>query len=238
MKKLLLLLLLFYPSSVYGQSFFENIFRDEEKEQLLQDSIKILLDDINFFIEYIESLEEEKQNYKVLYEKEKQNIKIRTVTKTVTETVRDTIRISPSGTNINTLFEIPFSLTQNMQGSIYKLNGITYFNWDYEKDKPINFLTEIDSFDLRLNVYTNLKPSGTSFIIETQPLTSNIIISDNQNNILSEDDYIRRVPTKLGIGLVGGFGFSYQGMTPYAGVGLTYSFLDIKEAIKKLKHRR
>ena len=53
------------------------------------------------------------------------------------------------------------------------------------------------------------------------------------NNVLTEDDYLKKIPTKFGVGLVGGFGFSYQGMTPYVGIGITYSFYDIGNLLKK-----
>lgn len=238
MKKLLFLFFILFPTNLYSQSLLDNLFRDEEKEKLLSDSINTLLEDIYFFIEYIETLEENQLKLQFLLEEERNNIKIRTVTETVTEIVRDTVRLTQNGTDINTLFKIPFSLTQNMKGSIYRIKGSTSFRWDYENNKPIEDYTSIDSFDLRLNVETVLVPIGTTFKIETQPTTPNIIITDNQNNILTERDYIKRVPTKLGIGLVGGFGFSYQGMTPYGGVGITYSFYDIGEGIRKLKRRR
>jgi opacity protein-like surface antigen len=42
-------------------------------------------------------------------------------------------------------------------------------------------------------------------------------------NVLTTDDYIQKVPSRLGIGLIGGYGFSYQGVTPYAGIGVTFN---------------
>lgn len=239
-KILLLSLLLLLPTTVSGQSLFDNFFRDEDREKELQDSITVLLDDISVFIDYIEYLESRIDNITTLYENEKNNVKIRTIvkTETVEKIVVDTITVIPSGFNVNTVLTIPFEHTERMNGSIYTLSGQTSFKWDFDNNKPTNIFTSIDSFDMRLNVTTSLIKNNTYYTIDTQPTTPNIVISDNQNNILTENDYIKRVPTKLGIGLVGGFGFSYQGMTPYAGVGITYSFYDIGSGIRKLRNRR
>lgn len=228
-----------FPTRLYSQSVFENIFRDEQREQELQDSIKVMLDDIAVFVDYIEYLEYQLNNIQSLYEKEKNNIKIRTVveTETVERVITDTVTIIPSGFNTNSILNIPFKHTERLDGSIYTFSGQTSFKWDFEKNKPIDIFTSIDSFDMRLNVQTRLVQSGDVYKIITQPTTSNIIITDNQNSILTENDYIKRVPTKLGVGLVGGFGFSYQGMTPYAGVGITYSFYDIGNLFRKSRGR-
>ena len=83
---------------------------------------------------------------------------------------------------------------------------------------------------------TDLVPFGNEYRIITTPNTPEIRITENVGNVLTEGDYIKRVPTKLGIGLVGGFGFSYQGLTPYGGVGITYSFYDIGRLFRKSKN--
>jgi len=235
MRLLLFYILFFLPSTLYSQSLFSDLFRDEDREQVLQDSIDVLLDDIYFFIEYIETLEEDQQQLQDLLEKERNNIKVRTVTETVTEIVRDTVRLTQSGTNTNTLYNIPFGITQNLQGSIYRVEGVTSFRWDYENNQPIDQYTKIKDFQLRLNTVTTIIPNGNNYLIETQPKTPNIIITDNENNLLTEDNYIRKVPTRFGIGLVGGFGFSYQGLTPYGGIGITYSFYDLNKLFIRSK---
>jgi len=211
--KYLLLFLLFLPTSTFGQGLFDNVFRDEERETQLEDSINVLLDDILFAIDLIDELETDNQRLQQLYQQELQNIKIETVTEEVivTEVVRDTIRVTQGGMNTDKVFNITFDIVNYMNGTD----------------------TFIDDFQLNLNVETSLVPRGDTFIIQTQPTTPQIRISNNVGNVLTEDDYIRRVPSRLGFGLIGGYGFSYQGVTPYAGIGVTFNFYELSELFRR-----
>ena len=231
----LLVILFLLPSVTFGQGIFDNVFRDEERETQLEDSISVLLSDIYFAIDLIEQLETDNQRLQQLYEQELQNIKIETVTEEVivTEVVRDTIRVTQGGMNTDKVFDIPFDIVNYMNGSVYNMKGYTSFRWDFENNEPIETDTFIDDFQLNLNVKTSLIPRGDTFIIQTQPTTSQIRISDNVGNVLTEDDYIRRVPSRLGIGLIGGYGFSYQGVTPYAGIGVTFNFYELSELFRR-----
>jgi hypothetical protein len=233
--KYLLLFLLFLPTSTFGQGIFDNVFRDAERETQLEDSINVLLDDILFAIELIEQLETDNQRLQQLYEQELQNIKIETVTEEVivTEVVRDTVRVTQSGVNTDKVFNITFDIINYMNGSVYNMKGYTSFRWDFENNEPIETDTFIDDFQLNLNVETSLVPRGDTFIIQTQPTTPQIRISNNVGNVLTEDDYIRRVPSRLGFGLIGGYGFSYQGVTPYAGIGVTFNFYELSELFRR-----
>lgn len=233
--KYLLLFLLFLPISTFGQGIFDNVFRDVERETQLEDSINVLLDDILFAIELIEQLETDNQRLQQLYEQELQNIKVDTVTEEVivTEVVRDTIRVTQSGMNTDKVFNITFDIINYMNGSVYNMKGYTSFRWDFENNEPIETDTFVDDFQLNLNVETSLVPNGNTFIIQTQPTTPQIRISNNVGNVLTEDDYIRRVPSRLGFGLIGGYGFSYQGVTPYAGIGVTFNFYELSELFRR-----
>lgn len=233
--KYLLLFLLFLPTSTFGQGIFDNVFRDVERETQLEDSINVLLDDILFAIELIEQLETDNQRLQQLYEQELQNIKVETVTEEVivTEVVRDTIRVTQSGMNTDKVFNITFDIINYMNGSVYNMKGYTSFRWDFENNEPIETDTFVDDFQLNLNVETSLVPRGNTFIIQTQPTTPQIRISNNVGNVLTEDDYIRRVPSRLGFGLIGGYGFSYQGVTPYAGIGVTFNFYELSELFRR-----
>jgi len=235
MKFYLLLLLLLFPTTLLGQSIFDNVFRDREKEELLKDSIRVLLSDIYYAIDLIDQLESERDEYKILYELERENIKVETVTEevVVTEVVRDTIRLTQKGFDADQRYSIPFVITNYLNGSVYTLNGETSLLWDYEDSKPLSTDTKIHSIRINLNVSTTLIPKGTSYVIETQPTTPQIRISNNVGNVLTEDDYIRRVPSRLGIGLIGGYGFSYQGVTPYAGIGVTFNFYELSELFRR-----
>jgi len=235
MKRLFLLYLVLFPVSLYGQSLFNDIFRDEGRESALEDSINVLLSDIYFAIDLIDELEAQKDSLQRLYEFEKQNIK--TITEIqqveVIKIQKDTITVTQKGFNTDTQFTIPFNITNYLNGSVYNLEGKTSFLWDFENNLPVSTTTEILSLRLNLNVSTTLIPKGSTYLIETQPTTPQIRISDNVGNVLTEDDYIRRVPSRLGIGLIGGYGFSYQGVTPYAGIGVTFNFYELSELFRR-----
>jgi len=160
--KYLLLFLLFLPTSTFGQGIFDNVFRDIERETQLEDSINVLLDDILYAIDVIEELESDNQQLQQLYQQELQNIKVETVTEEVivTEVVRDTIRVTQSGINTDTLFNITFNIIDYMNGSVYNIKGYTSFRWDFENNEPIETDTFIDDFQLNLNVETFLVPRG------------------------------------------------------------------------------
>lgn len=198
----------------------------------LQDSISVLEEDIIFAIEIIEETIQEKDSITTLLQKEKRK---KQQIKTVIE--KDTVVVTPDGRNVLDEYSLVFSNVENLTGAIYKITGSTNFKWDYQLNKPYDVNTAIDTFNMRVNVQTELIKEKDYYKIYTQPLSSDIVITYNENNILTENDYIERVPTRLGIGLIGGFGFSYQGMTPYAGIGITYSFYDIEKLFRKSKNR-
>lgn len=232
---LLLLLLLLLPSISYSQNIIQNLFRDEVKEKMLEDSISVLLTDIDFFISYIEYLEFQKDSLQSLYEEEKLNIK--TVTKVQTKTIIqiDTIRITQSGYDVDKVYSIPFDITERLDGGIYNITGLSKFKWNFASNEPISPNTIITSFEMRLNVRTDLLEIREGYEVFTQPLTPNVIITENKNNILTEKDYIQKIPSKFGIGVIAGYGFTYKGLSPYAGIGVAYNFYDMKKLIQKIR---
>ena len=233
--KYLFLFLLLLPTPTFGQGIFDNVFRDEERETQLEDSISVLLDDIYFAIDLIEQLEQDNQRLQELYQQELLNIKVETVTEevVVTEIVRDTVRLTQGGYDVDRVFQIPFSVTNYLNGSVYTLSGETSFKWDFEDNTPISPTTTFDEFRLNLNVETQLLRDGDNYTIWTQPTTPQIRITDNVGNVLTTDDYIQKVPSRLGIGLIGGYGFSYQGVTPYAGIGVTFNLFELSTLFRK-----
>jgi opacity protein-like surface antigen len=202
---------------------------------MLEDSISVLLTDIDFFISYIEYLEFQKDSLQSLYEEEKLNIK--TVTKVQTKTIIqiDTIRITQSGYDVDKIYSIPFDITERLDGGIYNITGVSKFKWDFTSNKPISPTTTVTSFEMRLNVRTDLLELREGYEVFTQPLTPNVIITENQNNILTENDYIQKIPSKFGIGVIAGYGFTYKGLSPYAGIGIAYNFYDMKKLIQKIR---
>ena len=89
------------------------------------------------------------------------------------------------------------------------------------------------NYDLNMNIVTDVVRIEENLLLNTFAVTPEINITSHKGNILTEDDFVIKRPARLGVGLVGGVGFSYQGMTPYVGIGVTYSFYDITELFKK-----
>ena len=122
-----------------------------------------------------------------------------------------------------------------MDGSIYNITGFSQFKWDFNSNNPISPVTTIISFNMRLTLRTNLLRTREYYQIYTQPFTPNIIITENQNNILTEKDYIKKIPSKFSIGVIAGYGFTYKGLSPYVGVGVSYNFYDFNKLIQKIR---
>lgn len=239
MKRYALLFILFIflaiPPISYSQGLFDNIFRDEEREKLLEDSISVMRSDILFAIDLIEYLEFQKDSLQRLYELEKKNIKIRTVTQEVTKIVKDTVTVTQGGFDVNKIYTIPFDNTERYVGSVFNIKGVTSFKWDFLNNQPLPPTTTINDFQLRLNVRTRLKPIQTGIEVQSIPLSPNIMITDNVDNVIDESNYLKKIPSKISIGIIGGYGFTHQGANPFIGVGVNYSLLEAGDAIRRLK---
>ena len=232
-RKIITFLLLLVFLVLFSRSFFKN----KTKEKALEDNISMLSHDVDFLINHIEYLELQKDTLQFLYEFEKQNIK--TITKIqIKETIInkiDTVMVFQEDYNINKIYSVPFDITERMDGSIYNITGFSQFKWDFNSNNPISPVTTITSFNMRLNVRTNLLETREYYEIYTQPFTPNIIITENQNNILTEKDYIKKIPSKFSIGVIAGYGFTYKGLSPYVGVGVSYNFYDFNKLIQKIR---
>jgi len=192
----------------------------------LSDSLDLLMNDIFWAIDYIDTLETQ-------LEEEKKNIKIVEKEVIVYQTITDTIYVTQGGFDVNTLYNIPFNGVKYQNGSALRVFGNTSFKWDFLENKPIDITTAINNYDLNMNLVTDIVQIQDNLMLNTFAVTPEINITSHKGNILTEDDFVIKRPARLGVGLVGGVGFSYQGMTPYVGIGVTYSFYDITELFKK-----
>lgn len=235
MKRYLLLLVMLIPLIGCDSQRVKDLFRDEEREQELEDSISVILEDMEYAIELIQYLEFQKDSLQNLYELEKKNIKVKTVTQEVTKIVKDTVRITQGGFNIDNIYTIEFDNTERYVGSVFNIKGVTSFKWDFLNNQPLPATTTVDDFQLRLNVRTRLKPISTGIEVQSIPLSPNIMITDNVDNVIDESNYLQKIPSKISIGIIGGYGFTHQGANPFVGLGVNYSLLEAGDAIRRLK---
>ena len=226
MKKILIIIL-FLPLLNCNSQKVKDLFRDEEREQQLEDSISVILNDIEYAIDLIDELYTMIDS---LEEIKRKPIMVERVVERV-----DTIRLTQGGFNVDKIYNIPLNQTERYVGSVFNIKGVTSFKWDFLNNEPLTTTTTINDFQLRLNVRTRLKPVSTGLEVEALPLSPNIMITHNTDNVIDKSNYFKEIPSKISIGIIGGYGFTYQGATPFIGVGINYSLLEAGDAIRRLK---
>ena len=226
MKKILIIIL-FLPLLNCNSQKVKDLFRDEEREQQLEDSISVILNDIEYAIDLIDEL------YTMIDSLEEIKRKPIMVEKVVQRV--DTIRLTQGGFNVDKIYNIPLNKTERYVGSVFNIKGVTSFKWDFLNNEPLTTTTTINDFQLRLNVRTRLKPVSTGLEVEALPLSPNIMITHNTDNVIDKSNYFKEIPSKISIGIIGGYGFTHQGVTPFIGVGINYSLLEAGDAIRRLK---
>ena len=230
--------ILFFGLIVYGLLLIKQIRHDNElllqEQQLivshLQDSLRLMEEDIFFAIDIIEDLEQQKDSVQTLLNKERRK-------KQQVITVRDTIMVTPDGRNIREAYKNIVDQVEYFDEGVFEIEGMTSFKWDYMNNKPYENTFTIENFKLNLNVTTRLIPTNQGFEIDVITSSPSVNITKIYNNVLREEDFVKKVPTKLSIGIHGGYGLTNQGLTPYLGVGVTYNFIDVK-AILENKRRK
>ena len=227
MKRYLLLLVILAPLIGCDSQRVKDLFRDEEREQQLEDSISVILDDIEYAVELIDDL------YTMIDSLEQIKRKPIMVEKIVERV--DTIRLTQGGFNVDKIYNISLDQTERYVGSVFNIKGVTSFKWDFLNNEPLTATTTINDFQLRLNVRTRLKPVTTGLEVESIPLSPNIMITHNTDNVIDKSNYFKEIPSKISIGIIGGYGFTHQGATPFIGVGINYSLLEAGDAIRRLK---
>ena len=226
MKKILIIIL-FLPLLNCNSQKVKDLFRDEEREQQLEDSISVILNDIEYAIDLIDELYTMIDS---LEEIKRKPIMVERVVERV-----DTIRLTQGGFNVDKIYNIPLNQTERYVGSVFNIKGVTSFKWDFLNNEPLTATTTINDFQLRLNVRTRLKPVSTGLEVEALPLSPNIMITHNTDNVIDKSNYFKEIPSKISIGIIGGYGFTHQGATPFIGVGINYSLLEAGDAIRRLK---
>lgn len=229
MKRYILLLVILVPLIGCDSQRVKDLFRDEEREQQLEDSISVILDDMYYAIDWIDSL------YVIIDSLEQVKRKPIIVEKIVERV--DTIRLTQGGFDIDKLYNIPIDNTERYVGSVFNIKGVTEFKWDFLNNKPLPATTTINDFQLRLNVRTRIKPVTTGLEVESIPLSPNIMITNNTDNMIDKSNYFKEIPSKISIGIIGGYGFTHQGATPFIGIGINYSLLETGDAIRRLRHK-
>lgn len=231
MKKIIGLLLLVISISIYFNiELKKEVKNKEHKIQYIKKELDISLNDNYYLFEYSEKIKGERDSLKSLYHYQLNNPKI--VYREIIKQRVDTVKVA-GGVELGKIYRLNFNTTQYLNGASYQLNGWNDFVWDFDSNKPKLNDTNIVSFDMRLNVRSEIYPIEKDYKIVTNTLSPNIIINYNENNIITERDYIKKVPTRFSVGLVGGVGFTYHGITPYAGIGITYSFYDLTKFLQK-----
>jgi len=117
-------------------------------------------------------------------------------------------------------------------GGAFELQGTSTFKWDYLNNRPYDEELNIEDFRVNLNVTTRLKPIPTGYEIEVIPMDRFVNITGINNNLLTGKEFIRKVPSKVSLGIHAGYGLTSKGFTPFVGVGVTYNFIDLTEILK------
>lgn len=202
---------------------------------------KEYLENEDILIEYILELEQaiEKQQVTVdsllslppVVVKEPVYVK-EVVEKVVTQV--DTVRVNSTGTRIDTTYTIDFKLLDKYVDSYFETQGITSFKWDYVKNEPYGISTTLLNSRISLNLSTeftveDIKDEEQELTIEVLSSSPNVIISHVHNPSIILDEVHRPRPYRWGFGVIGGYGYSNKGLSPYIGVGLTYTFIGLKQ---------
>jgi hypothetical protein len=205
-------LFIFLSILVYGNFLFNQThseYRAVEKE----------------FIEYLLELEDSIAVYQSLLEKKPRVIVVQNTTNTLQI---DTVRTNSTGENLNKVYEIPFDLIDRKPGSFFEIEGITKFKWDYLTNRPYQTTTELLDSKISLNVETSFSVENDLLTLDVFSPYQSIQISYVAGNVVDLNKIHKPKPARWGIGLVGGYGITNKGVTPYLGLGITYSFKQLK----------
>jgi hypothetical protein len=160
---------------------------------------------------------------------EKRKNKIQTITTPSEPIIQiDTIRINSTGDDVDKRFEVKFSLMDRQVGSFFKTEGITTFKWDYEQNRPVEVRTELLDSQISLNVETDISVKENILRINVTSPFDGVDISHIKNNTYNLNEIHRAKPYRWGIGIIGGYGITNKGTTPFIGVGITYTFKGLK----------
>jgi len=205
----------------------EYIKNQDSVINILEDSVAVFESDLFFAIDLLEDFEQQKDSVEhLLVVERKKKRQVRTVIE------KDTVMVTPDGRNVLDNYDLLFTEVVRFNGGAFELKGISSFKWDYINNKPYDEQLDIENFRVNINLTTRLKPIPTGFEIEVLPMADFVNVTGLNNNLLTGQEFIRRVPSKVSLGIHAGYGITSKGFTPFVGFGVTYNFIDLTEILK------
>lgn len=195
----------------------------------------------DILVEYALELEEAVEDYEVLVDSllnlppilVKEPVYVKEVVKEVITQV-DTLVVNSTGARIDTTFAINFKLLDKYVDSYFETQGITTFKWDYINNIPYDISTALTNSRISLNLSTefaveDIEKNEQQLTIDVLTSSPNVVISHVHNPSIILDRVHKPRPYRWGFGVIAGYGYSNQGLSPYIGVGATYTFIGLKQ---------
>ncbi len=194
---------------------------------ILEDSVEVYESDLFFAIDLLESFEQEVDSVEHLLVVERNKKR-----KVITVVEKDTVKVTPDGRNILANYDLLFNEVVRFNGGAFRIEGISSFKWDYINNVPYDEKLSIEDFKVNINLTTRLKERPDGYEIEVLPMAPFVDITGINNNLLTGQEFIKKVPSRVSFGIHAGYGLTSDGFTPFVGVGITYNFIDLTEILK------
>jgi len=194
---------------------------------ILEDSVEVYESDLFFAIDLLEGFEQDIDSVEhllVVERKKKREV--------ITVVEKDTIRVTSDGRNVLDNYNLLFNEVVRFNGGAFRIEGISSFKWDYINNKPYDDVLTIQDFKVNINLTTRLKERPDGYEIEVLPMAPFVDITELNNNLLTGQEFIKKVPSRVSFGVHAGYGLTSDGFTPFVGVGITYNFIDLTEILK------
>lgn len=194
---------------------------------ILEDSVEVYESDLFFAIDLLESFEQEVDSVEHLLVVERNKKR-----EVITVVEKDTVKVTPDGRNILANYDLLFNEVVRFNGGAFRIEGISSFKWDYINNEPYDEKLSIEDFKVNINLTTRLKERPDGYEIEVLPMAPFVDITGINNNLLTGQEFIKKVPSRVSFGIHAGYGLTSDGFTPFVGVGITYNFIDLTEILK------
>jgi len=194
---------------------------------ILEDSVGVIESDLFFAIDLIEEFEQDVDSVEHLLVVERNKKR-----KVVTVVEKDTVKVTPDGRNVLANYDLLFNEVVRFNGGAFRIEGISSFKWDYINNRPYDEKLSIEDFKVNINLTTKLKERPDGYEIEVLPMAPFVDITGLNDNLLTGQEFIKKVPSRVSFGIHAGYGLTSDGFTPFVGVGITYNFIDLTEILK------
>ena len=194
---------------------------------ILEDSVEVYESDLFFAIDLLEEFEQEVDSVEHLLVVERNKKR-----EVITVVEKDTVKVTPDGRNILANYDLLFNEVVRFNGGAFRIEGISSFKWDYINNEPYDEKLSIEDFKVNINLTTRLKERPDGYEIEILPMAPFVDITGINNNLLTGQEFIKKVPSRVSFGIHAGYGLTSDGFTPFVGVGITYNFIDLTEILK------